>query len=231
MFRMFASEDISLPADGIGAIAQQLARNLQADQIRTGNKVAKIDDTTVTLESGETLHAEQIVIATESIAAKELFSNIEVRPWHQTTCLYFSAPEPPITGPYLILNGERNGIVNSCSVISEIASSYAPSGQHLISVTIRDNGKHAKTCIEDSVKSELNEWFSTPLDNWRHLRTYQISNGQPSQRPPLHPDSAPSLKIRDGLYLCGDYRATATFDGAIGSGRRAAEEIIDESAT
>jgi|GEM_PF-4513427 len=41
--------------------------------------------------------------------------------------------------------------------------------------------------------------------------------------PPLHPRTAVSLG--DGLFVCGDYRDTASIQGALVSGNRAAEAV------
>jgi predicted NAD/FAD-dependent oxidoreductase len=44
------------------------------------------------------------------------------------------------------------------------------------------------------------------------------------QAPPT--DLSRPVDLGDGLYVCGDHRATATLDGALVSGRRAAEAIL-----
>ncbi len=231
MFRMFASGDIAIPENGIGALAQQLAQRLNAEQIRTGEKVVNIKGTTITLASGETLTARHVVIATEGPTATQLVPQLETRPYHQTTCLYFSTSEPPRTGPYLILNGETNGIVNSLCVLTQVSPSYAPPGQHLVSVTTGENSMSDKGNIQAAVRSQLMQWFGKLVNNWKHLRTYYLVQAQPDQSPPLRSTKQMNPKIGEGLSLCGDYCATATFDGAIGSGRRAAEEIMSKFKT
>ena len=228
VFRMFASGDIALPESGIGALSQQLARNLQPEQIRTGAKVVKVAGATVTLQSGESLGAKRIVIATEECAAATFAHYISLRPSRQTTCVYFTADEPPLQGPFLHLNGERTGVINSACVLTEVCPSYAPPGKHLISVTIREKATHVQGNIEDAVRSQCIEWYGTLVKNWQHLRTYRLPQAQPNQSPPFSLAPQTSSRVSEGQYICGDHCSTATFDGAIGSGRRAAEEIISE---
>ncbi len=231
LFKMFASGDTTLPEQGIGALAQQLAHKLQPDQIRTSEKAIKIQGTTVTLESGELLTARHVVVATEETGVKHLVPDFVARPTLQTNCLYFCMSELPLAGPYLILNGGQDGIINSMCFLTEVAHTYAPSGKHLLSVTTRENANHANTSMEETVRSQLVNWFGSQVKNWQHLRTYRLLNAQPALSPPFVLNNLSPSKIRAGLYMCGDHRSTATFNGAIGSGRETAQEIINELTT
>jgi predicted NAD/FAD-dependent oxidoreductase len=77
----------------------------------------------------------------------------------------------------------------------------------------------------DQVKQELTAWFGVDqVSAWSHLRTYRIPFAQPNQAPPTNLRRPVSLG--DGLYVCGDHRDDATFNGALVSGRRAAEALL-----
>lgn len=231
VFRMFAMGDIALPEEGMGALAKQLAHNLPDGHIRTHSKVMKIQGTTAILESGETIRGQHVVIATEGSVATLLAPDYVPRPSRHTTCLYFSATVPPLNGPYLILNGETRGVINSLCLPTEVTRSYAPPDQHLISITTNEDSLRDTMTIKETVQNHLIEWFGTQVHTWRHIKTYFVQNAQSVQTPPFYPDTIASSKIRDGLYICGDHRSTATINGAIGSGRRTAQEIIDELMT
>ncbi|GJL56807.1 MAG: oxidoreductase [Nitrospirales bacterium] len=227
VFHMFASGDIALPEHGIGAIAQQLASTLHFEQIRKGTRVINIQGTTVTLESGETLTGRFVVLATEGCATTQLLPNRTSRPYHQSTCLYFRASEPPMIGPYLILNGVRAGVINSACVLTEVAPSYAPDGQHVVSVTTYENSITEKCQIERAVRNQLLEWFGKQVRDWKLLRIYNILEAQPDQSPSPHITHAVTPKAPESIYVCEDTRTTSTFEGAISSGRSAAEAIIN----
>jgi predicted NAD/FAD-dependent oxidoreductase len=63
---------------------------------------------------------------------------------------------------------------------------------------------------------------------WRHLRTYRIPHALPAQPPgALDPPGRP-VRARPGVYVCGDHRDTATIDGALVSGRRAADALLED---
>jgi hypothetical protein len=68
------------------------------------------------------------------------------------------------------------------------------------------------------------------VDEWRHLRTDQIRRALPPvDLLPSSESGAPS-RVADGLYLCGDYRESGTLDGALVSGRKAAETVLADHA-
>ena len=55
---------------------------------------------------------------------------------------------------------------------------------------------------------------------------YRIPYSQPVQAPPT--DLERPVSLGGGLFVCGDHRESATHDGALRSGRRAAEAVLAE---
>ena len=49
------------------------------------------------------------------------------------------------------------------------------------------------------------------------------------QAPPT--DFSRPVRLAEGLFVCGDHRDSATLDGALKSGRRAAEAVLAGSAS
>jgi phytoene dehydrogenase-like protein len=154
-----------------------------------------------------------------------------------TACLYFDAPPQtlPSQEAILYLNGGLSGpqdqaLVNNCCFPSTVASTYAPPGRALVSVsTIGTRPELDDAALEGGVRRELSEWFGqSSVGQWRHLRTYRIPYAQPPQSPPT--DLRKSVRVgaigEVSLLVCGDHRDTATFDGALLSGRRAAEAVL-----
>jgi predicted NAD/FAD-dependent oxidoreductase len=60
---------------------------------------------------------------------------------------------------------------------------------------------------------------------WRHLKTYHIHHAQPPGT--LEPPERP-VRLRPGLYVCGDHRDNASINGALASGRRAAAAVLED---
>ncbi len=225
VFRMFASGDISLPARGMGAIPRQLMSGLPAERIRTQTRVVSIQKTSVTLQSGESLSARAIVLATDGPAATRLVPGLKTSPYHRVTCLYYGAPEPPFSGPFLLLNGEGTGPINNLCVLTQIVPTYSRTKNQLISVSVLNHADPSKEDLATRVRQQLREWFGSSVEDWQPIRAYHITAAQPVQVPPFPNPFSRQTHVQNGVFVCGDCCATGTIDGALLSGRRAAEDI------
>jgi predicted NAD/FAD-dependent oxidoreductase len=74
------------------------------------------------------------------------------------------------------------------------------------------------------VRRQLATWYGSQVDAWHHLRTYRIPHAQPAQSAPFDPSQP--VTTRSGLFVAGDHRATASINGALESGRLAAEAVL-----
>lgn len=222
----FCRGAVALPRDGMGAIAQQLAAPLAPGTIRLNQSVQHIQGSRVVLESGEQLTGDVLVIATDDATAARLRGERAPSSLARSSItLYFDAPAVPQHGPWLILNGEGNGLVRTVCVLSEVAPSYAPTGRALISVTLTELiGPHDD--VSQTVRLFLQSWFGSQVDEWRHLRTDHIHRALPPIDLLSPENRSTPTRVATGLYLCGDYRESGTLDGALLSGRKAAEEIL-----
>jgi phytoene dehydrogenase-like protein len=227
VFRMMAEGDVAVPAMSMGAIPDQMARRLPEGTIRLGARVAAASPREVVLESGETLGADAVVIATEGPEAARL-AGLPAPGSRPATCLYFAAERAPVEEPILVLDGDASGPVNNLCFPSQVAPSYAPAGATLVSASVvggaaSDAGDAA---LEAAVRRQMGSWFGPEVRRWRHLRTYHIRHAQPEQRPgTLEPVERP-VRLGSGLFVCGDHRDTASLHGAMASGRRAAETLL-----
>jgi phytoene dehydrogenase-like protein len=227
VFRMFAMGDNALPAGGMGAIPEQLASRLPADQIRTGVGVESVEHGKVVLSSGEALSASAIVIATGGVQASRLVRHLDVPAAHSVICVYFTSERPPIEEPVLVLNGAGQGPVNNLCVLSQVAPEYAPVGKSLISVSVL-RGEHLRDDrLVTDVLDQMGHWFGPKVAQWQHLKTDRIPEALPAQPPEALEPVERECQIEPGVFICGDYRHLASINGAMLSGRRAAEAVID----
>ena len=227
VFRMFSTGDTVVPERGMGAIPEQLAARLPSGMLRMRSPVSEVWGHRVRLADGETIGAKAVVVAADPTGAVGLLPGMPAPRMNRVTCLYFAAPEPPVHGPWLVLNGEGRGLVNNVAVMSEVSPAYAPPGQALVSVSVLGAPPDAEA-VQARVREELTGWFGSAVSAWRHLRTYVIAHALPAQAPPaLEPPRRP-VRISPGLYVCGDHRDNASIDGALGSGRRAAEAVLSD---
>lgn len=226
VYRMLAQGETSVPALGMQEIPRQLAGELPADTVRTGVRVARVDARTVSLESGEQIRAGAVVVATEGPEAMRLLPGVHTPGSVAVTCLYFAAPEPPVDEAIIVLAGEPSGLVNNLAVMSEVAPTYSPDDRSLVSVSVLGIPAGDDDSLATAVMSEMVGWFGSGVNDWRHLRTYRIPHAQPAQPPGwLEPWQRP-VRTETGAFVCGDHRQTASLNGAIGSGRRAARAVL-----
>ena len=228
VFKMFSSGDTALPAAGMQAIPRQLAADLPAESVRTGARVSDLGDRRVRLESGDWLEGDAVVLASAApIGGREASERRDLA-WRSTTCLYYSAAEPPLERPILALDGDGRGPVNNLCVPSQVAGSYAPAGRALVSATVVGSTEGVVTDLEldRGVRRQLADWFGPVVHDWELIRTYRIERALPAQPPSwLEPPRRP-VRRSDGLYVCGDHLDNASIQGAMVSGRRAAEAIL-----
>lgn len=244
VIRRMAEGAISLPAGGIGAIPEQMAGRLPEGSIRYGSPVRSVGDGHVTLRDGDRVEASAVVLATAAHDAAELLGETVEQPFpdgsKSVTCLYFAAPEPPVRGPWLVLDGEAwlrplqdraHHPVANLVVLDQVASGYAPDGSSLVSATVLDGpdfrgSEVAGEELLERVRRQLRAWFGRTVEEWRHLETYRVHHAQPAQPPGFRDRTRATPKLRHGLYLAGDWLEDASLDGALRSGRKAAEAVL-----
>ncbi|MDG1893804.1 MAG: NAD(P)/FAD-dependent oxidoreductase [Fuerstiella sp.] len=226
VFRMFSQGDTALPADGMEAIPRQLAAGLPEDCVRLNSTVSAIDPDRVTLQSGEVIPCNHVIVATEQPAAARLLPELAAsRTPRKVRCVYFSAREPPVADRMLVLNGTGLGVVNNLCVPSQVVSNYAPDGRSLVSATVLKSELDDDSLVPN-VTTQMREWFGASVDEWKHLRTYTIPYALPNQTTPAFDPPIQLLKLRDDILVCGDYRTNGSINGAMQSGRLVAEEIL-----
>ncbi|MBU6451940.1 MAG: NAD(P)/FAD-dependent oxidoreductase [Cyanobacteria bacterium REEB67] len=237
VYKMMAEGSVAIPKYGMGQIAAQIAAKKDPAEIRLNTKVKAIDraNMQVELESGEVFKARSIVVATDGPEAHRLLPEVEKPASRQTTCLYFSAPRPPIDDAILVLNGDGDGPVNNLAVLSNVSPAYAPPGMSLISLTVLgETGPIEEPRLIESVLKQMAHWFGEEqVGEWRHLKTYRLHHALPDQTPPWLEPPTRSVRLasdnaRQSIYVCGDHRDNASINGALASGRRAALAICED---
>jgi phytoene dehydrogenase-like protein len=229
VFKMLSEGDTVVPAGGMGAIPAQLAAKLPANAVRLNAKVESLHENEISLQGGETLQARAIVIAAEGPAAAHLVGEAEPAS-RSVTCFYYAADESPVPHPMLVLNGDGAGPANNFAVMTQVAPSYAPAGKHLISISVLGIQELTDVQLGGFIIAQMKSWFGNVARSWRFLKSYRIPHAQPQQYPgSLEPPQRP-VRVRPGIYVTGDHRDNASINGAMVSGRRAAEAVLADLA-
>jgi phytoene dehydrogenase-like protein len=229
IFKMFSEGDIAVPARGMGEIPAQVASHLPENSIRLNAHAESLHENELTLAGGETLSARAIVVAADGPGAAHLVGEAEPAS-RSVTCFYYSADESPVPHPMIVLNGDGAGPVNNLAVMSQVAPSYAPARKSLIAISVLGTQQLTEDQLGGFIIAQMKNWFGPVARSWRYLKSYRIPHAQPQQFPgALEPPQRP-VRIRPGIYLCGDHRDNASIHGAMISGRRAAEAVLADLA-
>ncbi|MEY8016154.1 NAD(P)/FAD-dependent oxidoreductase [Mycobacterium servetii] len=224
--RMFVLGVPGLPADGMHALPQQLARPLTS-RITLGRRVTHVerDGNRWTVRAPDAVaRARDVVVAIDPVAAAALTGHPPPAMRGVVTD-WWAADEAPSTLPMLWVDGRPRppGPVLNTAVISAAAPSYAPPGRHLIcaSALLTAEGEPPE---EDATRRHAADVLGADGRGWRLLQRHVIPDALPAQPPPLRVRRP--VRIREGLWWCGDHRDTASIQGALVSGRRTAEQIL-----
>lgn len=228
ILKMFASGDAALPESGMEQIPRQLARHIPEELIHTGHKVVEFESGRVRIETGKTVTAKAVVIATDGPEASKLLdrSHCENRSVGET-CFYFASDKTPWQSSYLVLNGNNEGPINNLAIPSMVSPTYAPPGKSLISVVALNSPLGNSEELFQNVLTQLKSWYGGEVDQWTHLATYAIPHALPEQLPPTKNPTMLDPMVQDGIFVCGEYSSLPAIQWALFSGKKAAMAVID----
>jgi phytoene dehydrogenase-like protein len=219
IFKYLSEGQSALPNNGMSALPEQMAKHLGSENIFLDTRVTGISSGIVSTTNSQ-IKAKAIVVATDQPASAELLKSDKVAS-RVAGCVYFAADSPPTHEKFVVLDGTGKGPVLNAAVLSNIAPSYAPPGQHLIVAALPGviDGD-----LETMSRDQLRTWWGPQVDAWRHIKTYRIAHAGPEQLPPFNPEQQVSLG--DGIFVCGDHRDTGSIQGALYSGRRCGDAVL-----
>lgn len=220
LWRSFASGTIGVPALGMGRVPALLADRLPEGTIALETPVREITDDGVRTASGETIAARAVVVAADPTAAAALVPGVEAPAMRSVTTFYHTAPSSPLREPVQIIDAQ--GIIADTLVLTDAAPEYSPDGRALISTSVL--GVHGDA-DEPWVRDRLTQIYGH-TNAWRHLATYPVAEALPAMPPPLR--FRRPVRLGPGRYVCGDHRDTGSIQGALVSGRRAAQAVLDD---
>lgn len=225
-FRCFSAGSAALPAGGIGNLADSIAAALPEGSILLNRPVREVKADGFRLDDGEWTEAPAVIVATDERTASALAGVPEPGPGRVTTCVYYDAPAADLGGRSLRLSPSGPGPINELAVPSAVADGYAPAGRSLVSVSAIGNNALIDN-LEQQVRNQLGEWFGNEtVARWNHLATRTVSDALPDFAPGRFEPGGQDPALDSGLFVCGDYRESPSIQGALASGRKAAEAVL-----
>ena len=245
VFRCFFRGDVAVPARGMGALGEQLAAGLPAGVVRLRTPVRGLrggaEDVDVLLNGGS-IRARAVIVAVDAPALAHLeldgmtldgaasggaTRGGDAAPGRGTAAVHLEAPRSPTRGRRdLHLGAPGEGPIATLATMSDIAPSYAPPGRCLVTVSTVGVPEIDDAALVDAVRAQARGWFGAEVDAWRPLAVQRIPYAQPRQDPVDLPELARPVARAPDVWVCGDHRDTGSIQGAMVSGRRAADAVL-----
>ena len=234
-FAMLSRGKTAVPADGMGAVSEQLAAHAReaGATLETDTAVDAIagEDGEVTVETGaERVTADAAVVATDPETAREL-TGVDAIRTDARSCVtqYFALNERALdTGMRIVLNagGDRP---NTVAPLSTVAPEYAPDGRMLLGATTLGTPDASDADLATRTRDALATWYPEHrFDDLELVATDRIEFAQFDQ-PRGFRDDLPAVDAPEGpVFLAGDYTNWSSIQGAMESGRVAAEAAREE---
>ena len=216
IIKSFVNGKPGVPRNGVGELSKALAKRVS--NIVYNTRVDGIDQTSVHTNNG-TYTANKTLIATDATTATQLLGLTEVPRMAGCITWYHAVSQNPSGNGRLIVDGQRRGPIINSVVMSDISSSYAPVNQYLISTTTDLN------VTESDVRRHLAIMWGTSTHEWLFIAKYEIPAALPIHN--VGRALSQSMKISDHHFVAGDHRTVPSQQGALFSGRLAAQLILD----
>lgn len=217
IIKSFVSGTPGVPRKGVAELSKALAARVT--NISYNMQVDTLEGTSVHTSAG-TFVAENIIIATDATTATQLLGLNEVPRMAGCITWYHATNENPSGNGRLIVDGQSRGPIINSIVISDVSSSYAPIGQNLISTTTD------LSATESDVRRHLSIMWGVSTHDWQLIAKYEIPAALPIQS--IGRDLTQSIKVSENVFVVGDHRTVPSQQGALFSGRLAAELILNE---
>ena len=223
--KQFLEGKAALPRNGIGAIALDLASGIPKEKIMTGVWVTEIKGKTLQLSNDETVHFDQLVLATDPKQACELLK-IDFPPQAHfgSKTFYFSMDkklETPL--PLIHLMPLHSSPLLHFSCLSQVNPALAPEGKHLISATSLQ-----MDLADKEVAEELARVLDLSPNDFIFLKSFSIPNSL--YKLGCFAEVCQKAEAKN-IMLAGDYTLFPSLQAALSSGRKAAEKIVTSSQT
>lgn len=223
MLRMFARGRSAVPAGGMQRAPEQLAAGLAPGSLHLDSPVTELRADGAVVD-GREVGARAVVVATDAWTASRLVPALGPPPEARGVTTYYHAALPwPAQSRTLVVDADGSGVANSV-VLTGSAPEYASDGRSLVATSVvHDAG--APVLAEPDVRRVAAGLHGQDTTGWELVASYDIPHALPAMTAP-HSFRKPVRVAGAGVYVAGDHRDTSSIQGALVSGRRAADAVL-----
>ncbi len=217
LFKSLVSGRPGTPATGVSALPLALLNSSPALQLHLHEAVTALTATSVSTNTAS-YSARAVLVATDQSTAAALIGTPDTG-WRTQTAYWFATPQLEKSQQFRI--DTKRGVWNMLDV-SSVAPERAPSGRGLVvasGVGDRDDAL---------VRSDLARLYDLDEGDVVLIERQVVTRALPKLTTPLNCTRPAS---RGDLFVAGDWMQTPSIQGALVSGRRAADAITEQLAT
>ncbi len=225
VLKSFVRGTPGVPALGMQRIPEQLATGLD---VRLGHRVGAVSAHGVDVVDGDARSADAVIVATDPATAAHLLPGVRAPAANAVTTWYYRpdcAPGELADGQaVLLLDAARRGPLVNTVVMSHAAPDYAPPGSALVAASAL--GAVANPEQDRAIREQLAWLYGVPTTRWELIASYPIPYALPAMAVPF--ELQRPVRTDNGVYVAGDHRDTSSIQGALVSGRRAAQAVLKD---
>ena len=220
VYKMFGEGYATIPANGIGALSEQLKSKLTRTEIRLQTTVNRVTNEDIYLDSGEVLPHTGVIITGDASALVHNINDQQVR-WKSCLNLYFEVDKTSIPAHTIALIADAGKRANNLYAFTDAK------GREIVSVTCLEYDGLPNDQIQKEVEEELRQYCG--VSQLKHITTFDIPQALPDLQN-LKTTSSPSeSQLTDQIFLAGDVLFNGSLNAAMESGRLAAEGFKEKS--
>lgn len=220
MIRTFARGKSAVPALGMQRLPEQLAAPL-GDRVVLEAPVTAIEAGLVHA-GGREYPAAAVVVATDAWTADTLLGQSMAPQARGVTTYYYAAPAWPGLDGALAVSAD-GGLIANTVAMSAAAPEYSGDGRALLAASVVHGAGLTLPTPEEAARLAA-PMHGRDAGDWEFLAQYDIPHALPAMTPP-HPLRQSVRTKLAGVFVAGDHRDTSSIQGALVSGRRAADAV------
>lgn len=206
--RSFITGKPGLPSQGAGTLATVLGARVR--NIKVNSRIDSMSE----------FKGRKVIVATDLTTAAQLLDIPSVPQLACSTTWYHEVPHDMTQSQRLLIDGQARGPVVNSIAISKMVPTYAPDGKTLLSST------SVEVASESEVRRHLALMWGTSTSNWSLIAKYEIPKSLPIFG--VGSTGAQSAQFSENVFIAGDYRTAPSQNGALLSGRLAAQELLGD---
>ena len=220
-YRMLIEGGIAVPAEGMGAIAEQLADGLELSLNTKVVSVEQSDNGVSVKTDGDTFEADTVIIATDPPELARLTGVEPITDAKSSSYLYYASYKQLDSEKRILLNA-KSGTLNNAHWLSNVNPAYAPVAKHLLSTTVIGRTEDSDEALDEGVRADLRDWYGDEVDRLELLKVIRIPFAQFAQPPGFAKNLVSNKTEQPNIFVASESTSMSSIQGAMESGEKAA---------